>query len=122
MFFKRNKDSAETNDWTEIPVETIDGQVATIGMIHRTDFTLGISRQEAEYYNTKLENKAFEDIQLVRSDDLIATKVQKENKNSIQKVKLELSKILSLNASESKKISKIASLIVLRAKVRRMSY
>jgi transposase InsO family protein len=84
-----------------------------ISEYNRTDFTLGISRQEAKYYNTKLETKAFEYIQLVRSDDLIATK--------IQKVKLELSKILSLDASESKKISKIASLIV-EAKVKRMSY
>ena len=73
---------------------------------NRTDFTSGISRQEAEYYNSKLEAKAFENIQLVRSDDLIATKIKKENKNPIQKVKLELSKILDSDTSESKKISK----------------
>ena len=83
-----------------------------ISEFNQVDFTSGITRQEAEYYNNKLETKAFKDIQLVKSDDLIAPKIKKENQKSIKEVKLQLSKILSSRVSESKKISKIASLIV----------
>lgn len=79
---------------------------------NQTDFTSGITRIQAEYYNTKLETKAFENVQLVRSDDLTATQIKNENRKSIQKVKLELSRILSLDTSESDKITKIASLMV----------
>lgn len=45
-------------------------------------------------------------------DDLIAPKIKKENQKSIKKIKIQLSKILSSRVSESKKISKIASLIM----------
>ena len=45
-------------------------------------------------------------------DDLIAPKIKEENQKSIKKIKIQLSKILSSRVSESKKISKIASLIM----------
>lgn len=75
---------------------------------NQTDFTQGITRQEAEYYNNKLESKTFKDTQLVKSDDLMAQKIKKK----IKKVKSQLLNILSLDLVESEKISKIASLVV----------
>ena len=41
-----------------------------------------MSRQEAEYYNTKIIGKNFESMQLLLSTDLIAPKVKKENTES----------------------------------------
>lgn len=83
-----------------------------ISEYNQTDFTQGITRQEAEYYNNKLESKTFKDTQSVKSDDLMAQKIKKENQNSIKKVKSQLSNILSLDLVESEKISKIVSLVV----------
>ena len=73
---------------------------------------LEIPHQEVEYYNNKLEIKAFQDIQLIKSDDLIAPKIKKENQKSIKEVELQLSKILSLDIPESQKVSGIDSLVV----------
>lgn len=96
-FFEQNKIKAITH---------------AISEYNQADFISGITRQEAEYYNNKLETKAFQDIQLVKSDDLIAPKIKKENQKSIKEVELHLSNILSSGISESEKISKIASLVV----------
>lgn len=83
-----------------------------ISEFNKNEFSIGISRQEAEYYNTKLKSKTINDIQLVRSDSLIAAKIKKENIESINKVKSELKKILTSNIIDSEKISEIISLIV----------
>jgi len=64
---------------------------------NKTEFASGITRQEAEYYNFKLEIKPFEDTQLVKSDDLMALKMRKENIKPIKQVEIELHSILSLN-------------------------
>lgn len=96
-FFEQNKIKAITH---------------AISEYNQADFISGITRQEAEYYNNKLETKAFQDIQLVKSDDLIAPKIKKENQKSIKEVELQLSNILSSGISESEKISRIASLVV----------
>jgi integrase len=79
---------------------------------NQKDFSTGISSQEAECYNTKLESKTINNLQLVRSDDITALKTKKENTQSIKKVKLELSKVLSSNLTEAEKISEIASLMI----------
>ena len=90
-------------------METITGAVI---QYNKTEFASGITRQEAEYYNSKLEVKPFENTQLMTSDDLMTLKIRKENIKSIKQVEIELHSILSLNLGESEKISRIASLIV----------
>lgn len=60
--------------------------IDAISQYNQGDFISGISRQETEYYNTKLEPKTTHNIQLVKSDDLIALKVKKKNAGSMTKV------------------------------------
>lgn len=79
---------------------------------NQTEFTPGISRQKAEYYNSKLEPKDLENIQLVSSKDLMALKIKKENAESIKKVEKELSQIIKSNIKSDEKINRIASLIL----------
>lgn len=54
--------------------------IDAISQYNQVDFTFGISRQEAEYYNTKLESKNIDSVQLVRSNDLMALKIKKDYK------------------------------------------
>ncbi len=69
-----------------------------ISQYNQTEFTKGISRQQAEYYNSKLEPKNSENIQLIKSNDLMALKVKKENAESIKKVERELAKIIHFSS------------------------
>jgi len=88
--------------------------INAISQYNQTEFTSGISRQEAESYNTKLETKNIDFVQLVKSDDLMALKIRKENVKSIKKVEAELHIILVSILDTEEKISKIAFLIVER--------
>lgn len=49
--------------------EKINAITDAISQYNQTEFTSGISRQEAEYYNSKLEPKNSENIQLIKSND-----------------------------------------------------
>lgn len=64
-----------------------------------------ISREEAEYYNTKTRLKTFEN-----SKNLDAVKVKKENAKSVKKVQKIIQSILDWNVSGEDKIIQIAEL------------
>ncbi len=57
-----------------------------ISQYNQVEFTSGILRQQAEYYNSKLIPKDNKIFQLVKSNDLMSAKVTKENVESIKKV------------------------------------
>ena len=64
-----------------------------------------ISREEAEYYNTKTRLKTFEN-----SKNLDAVKVKKENAKSVKKVQKIIQSILDWNVSGEDKIIQIDEL------------
>jgi site-specific recombinase XerD len=79
---------------------------------NQAEFYTGISRQAAEYYNTKLEPKNSNNFQLVKSNNTMAIKVKTENQKSIKKVEKELNKIIKAGGDEEEKVTKITSLIL----------
>ena len=64
-----------------------------------------MSREEAEYYNTKTRPKTFDN-----SKDLDTAKVKKENAKSLKKVQKIIQSILDFNVSSEEKIIQIAEL------------
>jgi site-specific recombinase XerD len=83
-----------------------------IARYNQAEFYAGISRRDAEYYNSKLEPKNFNNFQLVKSNNTMAIKIKTENQKSIKKVEKELNKIINAGGDEEEKITKVASLIV----------
>lgn len=61
------------------------------------EFTEGITKQEAEYLNTKIEDKTLETMTLVNSKDVRADAVKNANINNIKEVQTQLTNILTSN-------------------------
>lgn len=78
-----------------------------ISEYNKRDFTKDMSREEAEYYNTKTRPKTFDN-----SKDLDAAKIKKENAKSLKKVQKIIQSILDLNVSGEEKIIQIAELFM----------
>ena len=73
-------------------------------------FSSGITRKEAEYYNTKLSPN--EKFLLFKSSDDLANKIQRLNKEAIQKVKGELTNIIQSEKGTEEKIVQIQALVL----------
>jgi hypothetical protein len=54
------------------------------------EFNTGITRQDAEYYNNKLQSKTFHEMTLVSSNDIRANSIKDTNINDIKEIKKEL--------------------------------
>jgi hypothetical protein len=67
------------------------------------ELTEGITKQEAEYLNTKIEDKTLETMTLVNSKDVRANAVKNANINNIKEVQTELTNILTSNDNINEK-------------------
>lgn len=72
----------------------------------------GISRQQAEYYNTKIVGKTLEDVQLLRSDDEFAQALKNSSVIAIKAVEQHLRKIMESDQDVDNKLTNIAALVV----------
>ena len=71
-----------------------------------------VTRRQAEYYNSKLQPRQIDNVQLVRSDDLLAQKVLNENVVAIEQAELEIKMILQAETSIETKMTQIALLTI----------
>lgn len=76
------------------------------------EFTEGITKQEAEYLNTKIEDKTLETMTLVNSKDVRADAVKNANINNIKEVQTQLTNILTSNDNIYEKSHWIQNLII----------
>jgi hypothetical protein len=67
------------------------------------EFTEEITKQEAEYLNTKIEDKTLETMTLVNSKDVRANAVKNANINNIKEVQTQLTNILTSNDNINEK-------------------
>ena len=67
------------------------------------EFTEEITKQEAEYLNTKIEDKTLETMTLVNSKDVRADAVKNVNINNIKEVQTQLTNILTSNDNINEK-------------------
>jgi len=81
---------------------------------NKTDFTKGISRQEAQYYDSFIEGRTIDNTQLVKKKDMIAQKIQDENVASIQFVQSKVSDILKSNTQSEQKVVELVSFMCQR--------
>jgi len=78
---------------------------------NKTPYIKGISRQEAEYYDSLIEHPNIENTNLVKSDHNIANQIKNENVISIQQVKLKVSEVLQTSIGSEEKINKLIALV-----------
>lgn len=76
------------------------------------EFTKGITRQEAEYFNTKLESKSPDTMTLVNSNDIRANAVRNINISDIKEVQNQLQIIFNSNQNINNKYQRIDNLII----------
>ena len=81
---------------------------------NRKDFTKGISRQEAQYYDSFIDGRTIDSTQLVNKKDMFAQKVQDENVASIQFVQSKVSSILKSDIQSERKLAELVSLVCQR--------
>lgn len=81
---------------------------------NKTDYSQGISRQEAQYYDSFIESTTIENTQLVSSDHLLAQKIQNENVASIRQVHTKIADILKTENETEEKVAEIISLVFQR--------
>lgn len=79
-------------------------------MYNERQFSTGITRKEAEYYNTKINPN--EKIVLLKSSDDLSNKIKRLNVEAIQNVKLQLTDIVQSKKSTEEKILQIQALVL----------
>jgi integrase len=79
---------------------------------NKQEFTSGMSREHAEFYNTKIRGKTPENVHLVASKDELANRVKKTNIEEFKLVEQKLAKILSEESDVSDKLLSIESLLL----------
>lgn len=81
---------------------------------NKTDYSKGISRQEAQYYDSFIEGTTIENTNLVCSNHLLAQKIKDENLASIKQVHTKIEDILKTKSETEEKIAEIVSLVFQR--------
>ena len=81
---------------------------------NQSDFCKGITREEAQFYDTFIETPTIEETQLVKSDHIFAQKIKNENIASIQQVQSAISDILQSSVESEEKVTQILSLFFQR--------
>lgn len=79
---------------------------------NKQEFTSGISREHAEFYNTKIKGKTMANLHLVSSKDELANQVKKTNIEEFKLVEQKLAKILSQDSGVSDKLISIENLLL----------
>ena len=83
-----------------------------IQVYNKQDFTTGVSRQQAEFYNTKIQPKTMENLHLVTSKDKLANQIKKINIEEVKEVEQRLTQILNSNSDVNEKLVLIESLLI----------
>ena len=81
---------------------------------NKSDFIDGITREEAQYYDSFVEGRTTENTRLVHSKDILANMIQSDNAASIQEVKTKVSEILASGSNTEEKINAVVSVVVQR--------
>lgn len=81
---------------------------------NRTDFSKGMTRQEAQYYDSFVEGRTIDNTRLLKSNDTFARMVQEDNISSIQEVKKKISAVLASDFKSEEKIAELISIVVQR--------
>ena len=79
---------------------------------NKQEFTSGMSREHAEFYNTKIKGKTVENLHLVASKNELANKIKKTNIEEFQLVEQKLAIILSEKSHVSDKLVAIENLLL----------
>ena len=87
---------------------------SAISTYNQKEFTKGITRQEAEYYNTKIVGTPMEKLYLLKSTDDYANQIKRINTESITKAKEKLYEIIQSNVSTEQKVFSIQALLLER--------
>lgn len=85
-----------------------------INVYNLKEYTTGITRKEAEYYNNKIESNTIQEMTLVSSNDIRANAIKNTNIHDIKEVQNQLTAILNSNQNSEQKVELIQSLIVIR--------
>lgn len=81
---------------------------------NKTDYSRGISREEAHYYDSFIESANIDNINLVSSEHVLAQKIKNENIASIKQVQTKITEILKTESNTEEKIAEIMSLMFQR--------
>ena len=81
---------------------------------NKRDFTKGITRREAQYYDSFIDGRTIDNTQLVNKKHMFAQKVQDENVASIQFVQSKVLDILKSNNQSEQKVAELVSLVCQR--------
>jgi site-specific recombinase XerD len=81
---------------------------------NKTDYSRGISREEAHYYDSFIESANIDNINLVSSEHVLAQKIKNENLASIKQVQTKIAEILKTGSNTEEKIAEIMSLMFQR--------
>ena len=81
---------------------------------NKSNFCKGITKQEAQYYDTFIETPTIENTQLVESNHIFAQKIKDENISSIQQVQSAIHDILKSSFGSEQKVAQILSLFFQR--------
>jgi hypothetical protein len=76
------------------------------------DFSADMTRDEAEFLNTKIKGKTIEELHLVKSKDELANRIRKGNIEEFRNVESELTNILVDNTDVPHKLSRIENLLL----------
>lgn len=78
------------------------------------DFTKGISREEAQYYDRFIKDRTIDNTRLVKSDHHLASLIKHDNIVSITEARTKLIEILNSDLKTEEKISELLTIVVLR--------
>ena len=81
---------------------------------NKRDFSKGMTREVAQFYDSFIEGRTIENMRLVKLDDIIARVVQNDSLSSIKEVETKISKILSSDLKSENKIVQIVSIVAQR--------
>jgi len=100
------------SDWFKL--ERHDVIQKAIIKYNKTDYSRGISREEAHYYDSFIESTNIENTHLVSSKHMLAQKIESENLASIKQVQTRITEILKTESDTEEKIAEIVSLMFQR--------
>jgi site-specific recombinase XerD len=83
-------------------------------LYNKTPYTDGVTREEAQYYDSFVKGRDIDNTRLVRSDDNFSQLIQDDNISSINEVKTKISEILSSDAESEVKIGEIIAIVAQR--------
>lgn len=83
-----------------------------ISQYNNQDFTLGITRDQAEFYNTKIKGKRLNEAHLVKSNNAFANCIKNTNIQDFKEVEIQLTNILNADTDTPEKLLRIEQLLI----------